>query len=54
MTRQKLSVDELSVTAIRMLAIDTVNKAKSGHPGEFGDSTGYCQGFLALISKSIC
>ena len=29
----KTSIDQLTVTTIRMLALDTIQKAKSGHPG---------------------
>jgi transketolase len=28
-----LSLDQLSIDTLRMLALDTVEKAKSGHPG---------------------
>ena len=27
------NIDKLSIATIRSLAIDTINKAKSGHPG---------------------
>ncbi|MGG0815307.1 transketolase [Paenibacillus alvei] len=33
MTANQMNIDELSVAAIRTLAIDAIEKAKSGHPG---------------------
>jgi transketolase len=32
-TLAELSIDELSIDTLRLLAVDTVEKAKSGHPG---------------------
>src|ERR1700748_3701488 len=32
-TLSALSIDELSIDTLRLLAVDTVEKAKSGHPG---------------------
>ncbi len=32
-TLSALSIDELSIDTLRILAVDTVEKAKSGHPG---------------------
>ena len=33
MKKLEASVDQLTVKTIRMLALDTIQKAKSGHPG---------------------
>jgi len=32
-TLSALSIDELSIDTLRLLAVDAVEKAKSGHPG---------------------
>ncbi len=42
MTIVKLSPDERAVATLRLLSVDMIAKAKSGHPGELGiGSWGY-------------
>lgn len=49
MTIVKLTPDEQAVATLRLLSVDMIAKAKSGHPGESRIWTGVAHALVALV-----